>query len=125
MELSEHYVDARYDTVFSKVPSSDLKSKKDYVKEKIKGLKGKLLIKYFPPKGVSVKKLQQHIEKMIATDNRPDLIIVDYADLLLSHSNKTDSTYIEQGGVYIDLRGMSGELGIPIWTASQANRSVL
>ena len=68
----------RYDTVFSKVPSSDLKSKKDYVKEKIKGLKGKLLIKYFPPKGVSVKKLQQHIEKMINTDNRPDLIIVDY-----------------------------------------------
>ena len=45
----------RYDTVFTKVPSSDLKSKKDYVKEKIKGLKGKLLIKYFPPKGVSVK----------------------------------------------------------------------
>ena len=75
--------------------------------------------------GVSVKKLQQHIEKMIATDNRPDLIIVDYADLLLSHSNKTDSTYAEQGGVYIDLRGMSGELGIPIWTASQANRSAI
>ena len=125
MELSEHYVGARYDTVFSKVQSSDLKSKKDYVKEKIKGLKGKLLIKYFPPKGVSVKKLQQHIEKMIATDNRPDLIIVDYADLLLSYSNKTDSTYAEQGGVYIDLRGMSGELGIPIWTASQANRSAI
>ena len=38
MELSEHYVGARYDTVFTKVPSSDLKSKKDYVKEKIKGL---------------------------------------------------------------------------------------
>ena len=56
---------------------------------------------------------------MIVTDNRPDLIIVDYLDLLLSHSNKTDSTYGEQGGVYIDLRGMSGELGIPIWTASQ------
>ena len=39
-------------------------------------------------------------------------------DLLLSHSNKTDSTYTEQGGVYIDLRGMSGELEIPIWTKS-------
>ena len=30
-----------------------------------------------------------------------------YADLLLSHSNKSDSTYGEQGGVYIDLRGCS------------------
>ena len=125
MELSEHYVGARYDTVFTHIPSADLRDRKEDVKTKIKGLKGKLLIKYYPPKGVSVKKLQMHIEKMIATGNRPDLIIVDYADLLLSHSNKTDSTYAEQGGVYIDLRGMGGELRIPIWTASQTNRSAI
>ena len=125
MELSEHYVGARYDTVFTGIPSSDLKEKKEEVKGKIKNLQGRLLIKYFPPKGVTVKKLQQHIEKMITMDNKPDVIIVDYADLLLSHSNKSDSTYQEQGGVYIDLRGMSGELEIPIWTASQTNRSAI
>jgi replicative DNA helicase len=125
MELSENYVGQRYDTVFTKIPSADLKDNKEEVKSKIKSLNGKLMIKYFPPKGVSVKKLQQHIDKMIATDNRPDVIIVDYADLLLSYSNKSDSTYAEQGGVYIDLRGMSGELGIPIWTASQTNRSAI
>jgi len=125
MELSENYVGQRYDTVFTKIPSADLKDNKEQVKSKVKSLNGKLMIKYFPPKGVSVKKLQQHIDKMIATDNRPDVIIVDYADLLLSYSNKSDSTYAEQGGVYIDLRGMSGELGIPIWTASQTNRSAI
>ena len=125
MELSEHYVGARYDTVFTGIPSVDLKDKKEEVKSKIKNLPGKLLIKYFPPKGVTVKKLQTHIEKMITLDNKPDVIIVDYADLLLSHSNKSDSTYAEQGGVYIDLRGMSGELEIPIWTASQTNRSAI
>ena len=65
MELSENYVGQRYDTVFTKIPSAELKGKKDEVKGKIKNLKGKLLIKYFPPKGVSVKKLQQHIDKMI------------------------------------------------------------
>ena len=125
MELSEHYVGARYDTVFTGIPSADLKVKKEEVKGKIKNLQGKLLIKYFPPKGVTVKKLQQHIEKMVTLDNKPDVIIVDYADLLLSHSNKSDSTYQEQGGVYIDLRGMSGELEIPVWTASQTNRSAI
>ena len=125
MELSEHYVGARYDTVFTQIPSTELKEKKEEVKSKISSLKGKLLIKYFPPKGVSVKKLQQHIEKMVTLDNKPDVIIVDYADLLLSDSNKSDSTYAEQGGVYIDLRGMSGELEIPIWTASQTNRSAI
>jgi hypothetical protein len=100
-------------------------NRKDEVLTSLKKLKGKLKVKYFPPKGASSKTIQAHLEKMIAAGNKPDLIIVDYADLLLSHSNKTDSTYAEQGGVYIDLRGMSGELGIPIWTASQTNRSAI
>lgn len=125
MELSEKYVGNRYDTVFTGIPSSELVNKRDEVRNKIKGLNGKLLIKYFPPKGVSAKKLESHIEKMIGSGNKPDLIIIDYADLLLSHTNKSDSTYGEQGGVYIELRGMSGELEIPIWTASQTNRSAI
>ena len=125
LELSQHYVGLRYDTVFTHIPSTELKERKEDVFTKLKRLPGKLKVKYFPPKGASSKTIQLHIEKMIAAGNKPDLIIVDYADLLLSHSNKTDSTYAEQGGVYIDLRGMSGELQIPIWTASQTNRSAI
>jgi len=125
LELSQEYVGLRYDTVFSHIASNELKEKKDEVLGKLKRLPGKLKVKYFPPKGASSKTIQAHLEKMIAAGNKPDLIIVDYADLLLSHSNKTDSTYAEQGGVYIDLRGMSGELQIPIWTASQTNRSAI
>lgn len=125
LELSQEYVGLRYDTVFSHVPSHELAEKKVEVLASLKKLRGKLKIKYFPPKAASAKTIQAHLEKMIAAGNKPDLVIVDYADLLLSHSNKSDSTYAEQGGVYIDLRGMSGELGIPIWTASQTNRSAI
>lgn len=125
LELQEHYVGNRYDTLFTHIPSNELVDKKDIVRDKISVLPGRLLIKYFPPKGISVKKLEQHMDKMMSMDNKPDLIIVDYADLLLSHSNKMDNTYAEQGGVYIDLRGTSGQLGIPIWTASQTNRSAI
>ena len=125
MELSEHYVGQRYDTIFTKIPSNQLLEKKEQIKEKINTLPGKLKIKYFPPKGISSKKLELHIEKMVANGNKPDLIIIDYADLLLSHSNRSDSTYQEQGGIYIELRGMSGETEIPIWTASQANRTAI
>ena len=123
LELSEHYVGQRYDTIFSGIPSSELKENKDGVFEKIQKLNGKLLIKYFPPKGVSPKKIESHIEKMTAAGNKPDLVILDYADLLLSNNSNNDSTYSEQGGVYIELRGMGGELQIPIWTASQTNRA--
>ena len=125
LELSQGYVGLRYDTVFTHIASSELSERREEVLDKVKRLKGKLKIKYYPPKGASSKTIQAHLEKMIAAGNKPDLVIVDYADLLLSHSNKTDSTYAEQGGVYIDLRGMSGELGIPVWTASQTNRSAI
>lgn len=124
MELSEFYVGARYDTVFTGIPTKEHEARRDDLEHTIRSLPGKLFIKYFPPKGVSSKKLEQHIEKMTAAGNKPDLILVDYADLLLpSNVGNNDSTYSEQGGVYIELRGMSGELGIPIWTASQTNRS--
>jgi replicative DNA helicase len=123
MELSEKYVGNRYDTVFTQITSADLVDKKDEIRDKIRKLRGKLLIKYFPPKSVSSNKLKVHIEKMISNGHTPDLIIIDYADLMISHSNKSDSTYAEQGGIYIDLRGMGGEMGIPIWTASQSTRS--
>ena len=125
LELSEHYVGQRYDTIFTQIPSNQLIEKKEDVFTKISKLPGKLQIKYFPPKGITVKKLQAHIEKMIAAGNKPDIIILDYADLLLSYTNKSDSTYQEQGGTYIELRGMGGELEIPVWTASQTNRSAI
>jgi replicative DNA helicase len=125
LELSEHYVGQRYDTVFTQIPSGDLKNRKEDVLQKIKKLKGRLLIKYFPPKGISARNIESHIEKMTAAGNKPDLVIIDYADLLLSTTNKSESTYGEQGGVYIELRGMGGMLGIPVWTASQTNRSAI
>lgn len=122
-ELSEYYVGRRYDTIFSGIPSTLLNDKKQEVSDKIKDIKGKLLIKYFPPNGISVTQIQSHVDRCIANGYKPDLIIIDYADLMLSKNKRSDSVYSEQGSVYIDLRGLSGEYGIPIWTASQANRS--
>lgn len=123
LELSEFYVGQRYDTIFTEIPTSDLSTRKDAVKSKLKGLSGKLLIKYFPPKAVTTNMIYNHIEKMISIGNKPDLIIIDYADLMLSNSGRIESTYLEQGGIYIDIRGMLGTLGLPCWTASQASRS--
>lgn len=125
MELSEKYVGARYDTVFTQIASCELKDRRDEVKEKIMKLQGNLTIKYFPPKSVSTKQIELHIDQMTAAGYKPDLIIIDYADLMMSSSGRNDSTYQEQGGVYIELRGLSGMHGIPIWTASQTNRSAI
>jgi replicative DNA helicase len=122
LELNEYYVGKRYDTIFTGIPMASLNDNTEKVRSTIQKLPGSLRIKYFPPKGVSYRVLETHVDKLIATDNKPDLIIVDYADLLLSHSNNSDSTYQEQGGIYVELRGLSGVYDIPIWTASQTNR---
>ena len=55
-------------------------------------------------------------------DKRPDVVIVDYADLLRGPGQEKRH---ELEGIYEDLRGLAGEYDIPVWTASQANRSAL
>jgi len=125
LELTQNYVGQRYDTIFTSIPSSDLKENKDEIKQKVSRLKGGLMIKYYPPKGITANTIAAHIDMVRQTKFQPDLIIIDYADLLVSTSSKNNSDYAEQGGIYIDLRAMSGEYQIPIWTASQTNRSAI
>ncbi len=67
--------------------------------------------------------LKAHIEKTMILGQKPDLIVVDYADLLKVNTKKDKHEALEE--LYEELRGMAGEYNIPIWTASQAGRSSL
>jgi len=125
LELTQNYVGQRYDTIFTNIPSANLKEKKDEIREKVERLNGGLMIKYYPPKGITANTISAHIDLIKGSKFQPDLIIIDYADLLMSTNSKNNSDYQEQGGIYIDLRGLSGEYQIPIWTASQTNRSAI
>jgi replicative DNA helicase len=124
LELSENYVGCRYDTIYTGIPLADLKNNKEEIQRKLKGYSARLMIKNYPNRGASVKTMKAHIDKLRAQGFIPHLIIVDYADLL-KPVNKRDGLYAELGGVYEELRGMGGEIGVPIWTASQTNRGAL
>jgi hypothetical protein len=63
------------------------------------------------------------MDKMILQGKKPDVVIVDYADLLRGPAKEKRHEELEE--IIEDLRGMAGEYGVPIWTASQANRSAL
>jgi len=53
-------------------------------------------------------------------------LIVDYADILRpSQSERNSNSYSEAGGIYEELRGVAGELQVPIWSASQSNRAAM
>ena len=124
LELSESYVGQRYTTILTGIQTSEHKERKDEIIRKIKGTPGRVRIKYYPPQFASSKTLAAHIEKLKQIGFAPDLIIIDYADLLKS-GNGRDGLYAELGGIYEEFRGLSGEAGIPIWTATQTNRAAI
>lgn len=127
LELNQAYVGMRYATIFSEVPVANIKDNKERVKDIItKNCKGDLLIKYFPTRAATVQTIHTHLKTVELMGHSPDLIIVDYADLLRDVGTRNDVAIRHiLGNIYEDLRGLSGEFQIPVWTASQSNRSSL
>jgi archaellum biogenesis ATPase FlaH len=122
LELNENYVGQRYDSVITGIAAQNLKNYTEDIEERLNDISGELIIKYFPTKSTGVMGIKAHVEKTIMLGQTPDLIIVDYADLL-KVSSKDKHEALEE--LYEDLRGMAGEYGVPVWTATQANRSAL
>ncbi len=126
LELSETYVGARFDSHYSGIPSQDLKYHQEEVLQAIKGVNGKLIIKYYPTKTATVNSIAAHLDKCIMQGVKPDIILVDYADLLRDTGIKgAVRNDIMLGNIYEELRGLAGTYGVPLYTASQANRSAL
>ena len=124
LELNEAYVGLRYDSIFSGVEGQNLKYHKEEIMEKLFNLEGNLTIKYYPTKSCTVNTLSAHLKKVITFGTKVDMVLVDYADIMRD-VHKTREMRHALGNIYEDLRGMAGELQVPIWTASQANRSAL
>jgi len=124
LELNEGYVGQRYDAVLTGIANQNLKYNLEDVEAAVSKLKGNLVIKYYPTKTASCSTLRAHIEKMILIGKKPDLVIVDYADLLRGSVSKREMRH-ELESIYEDLRGIAGEYEVPLYTASQANRSAL
>ena len=124
LELNQNYVGLRYDTIISGIPTANIKYHQDEVKAVIDALPGKMIIKYWPTRSASVQTIAAHLKQMEIQNIIPDLVVVDYADILRDASGATEKRF-QLGNIYEDLRGMAGEFNIPVWTASQANRSAL
>ena len=124
LELSESVTGQRYDSCISAVPLSSLFARKDEVLENISDVEGNLIIKEYPTKTASTNTLRTHLEKLKKRNQKVDMIIVDYADLLRSTSNFREKRD-ELGSIYEDLRAIAQEYKCPLWTASQTNRTGL
>ena len=122
LELSEGYVGKRYDAVLSGIPVDQLDKHRKDVEQAVNQLKGKIVIKEYAPKRASLDTIEAHIQQLEHQNEfKPDLIIIDYLDLLRTKSRKERKEEIDD--VYTEVKGLAKQLGIPVVSPSQANRT--
>jgi|TARA_R110000824_G_scaffold23514_4_gene84212 replicative DNA helicase len=126
LELAETTIGLRYDSAITGVPLSMTFEYKDQIKEKITGIEGQLIVKEYPTKSATTKTLENHLDRLRQKGVEPDMIIVDYADLLrpVTTSYKQELRH-SLGDIYEELRGIAQKYDMPVWTASQTNRGGL
>lgn len=121
-ELSETAVAVRYDSNLCDMNSNEVLDKKEEIIKKYSEMKlGRLFVKEYPTSTCTVHMIRNHVEKLSLKGFIPDVILIDYADIMRS-SRQFDSLRHELKLIYEELRGLATELQIPIWTASQTNR---
>ena len=126
LELSEEIKCMRLDSMFTnrflgELPSKQKEVEKAYSQLNVDGKR--LIVKEFPTSSVPVRRISQFISKLQSySDFHPELIVVDYGDLLLPNSGKKEGLYQDGGAIFEALRGISYEFNCPVVTASQVKR---
>lgn len=122
LELNENYVGLRYDTIYTGIEPGSIPDHPQTVRDAVDSVTGDIIIKYYPARSITVHTIRAHLDHLITNKLKPDLMLIDYADLMRS-VDRVDARHQELGAIYEEIRGMSGEMGIPCWTASQTQRS--
>jgi replicative DNA helicase len=122
LELSESYTGRRYDAFFTGTSVDQLEKHKAEVETLTADLPGELIIREYPMGKTTINTIESHIKKVIDLGIQPDLILIDYIDLLSTRKRNVDRKG-EIDDIYTSTKGLARELNIPIWSVSQVNRA--
>tara|TARA_R100000005_G_C4995485_1_gene202384 strand:+ start:82 stop:1365 length:1284 start_codon:yes stop_codon:yes gene_type:complete len=127
LEMAEDRVAQRLDSIFSRIRQDQLKDRCNDLKDRLNQVtetvpnRGKLKIKEFPTKRANVNQLRAYLNQLSNYENfSPDVIIVDYLELLATDSDMAE--YQAQERLAQELRGLAIEHKCLVWTATQTNR---
>lgn len=123
LELDANYVAKRYDGIYTGIQFDDLKYNISKIKKTVSRFDGKLIIKEFPPSTLTIQGLESDIDKSILSGIVPDLVILDYPELLIVPYNTMMREDKVLGEFYKDLRGLAGRKNFALWGCDQTNRS--
>lgn len=122
LELGEDYVGRRYDAFFTNVSVTDIGKHKKEIENITNGLPGQLIIKELTAGKATISTIESHIKKCKDLNFQPNLILIDYVDLLSSKRRSIDKKQ-EIDDIYTSTKGLAKELNLPVWSVSQVNRS--
>ena len=124
LELADTVIAGRYDSCITGIRLNEVKERKSDIKKSIDDLDGTLIVKEYPTKTATTNTIRAHLEKLKQQGINPDMIIVDYADLLRTLSSRKEKRE-ELESIYEELRAIMQEHNCVGWTASQTNRTGL
>jgi archaellum biogenesis ATPase FlaH len=126
LEMADYKIGLRFDSYFSGVEINSIPEHQVEVEQVARSkVKGRLFIKEFPTKSASVQTIRSYIQRLQAIHNfTPDILVLDYADLLRGSRGYADKRY-ELEGNYEELRALAQEFNMVVLTADQTNRSGL
>lgn len=129
-ELSENLVSMRLDSMTTGISTREIFKQIDDVELKVKMLgkkSGNLQVKYMPS-GKNVNDLRAYLkEYQVKTGMKPDVLLIDYLDLMMPLSVKVSPSdlFVKDKYVSEELRNLAMETQCITVTASQLNRSAV
>lgn len=129
-ELAEELVSIRIDSMITGITSREIFKSIDDVELKVRMIgkkSGKLQVKYMPP-GKTVNDLRAYMKEYeIKTNDKIDVLVVDYLDLMFPLSKKISPAdlFIKDKYVSEELRALAVEKNVVLATASQLNRAAV
>ena len=130
LELSEALTAMRIDSMLTCVATKEIFKNLDDVEMKVKMMgkkSGKIQIKYMPS-GKNANDLRSYVKEWsIKNKCQPDVLLIDYLDLMMPLSVKVSPSdlFVKDKYVSEELRNLAMELGCVFVTASQLNRAAV
>jgi replicative DNA helicase len=123
LEMAARKVTRRID---DRVAGNLLRTQSDFTVEKylevlerkMRWLRGNLIVSAWPTRSAGIGRIRSNLSLLKAHGFVPDVVIVDYADIMKPERRIGDS-WQEAAGVYEDLRQLAQEFNVACWTASQ------
>lgn len=119
-------IQKKHTTCMTGIALNDLNANAEEVEklinEKRNERTNQLILKKFKSANTTMQQIEQYLKKLISDGIRPDIVLLDYIDCVVSNRQYKDE-YAGEGDIMRSFETMISDLNVVGWTAVQGNRS--